>query len=472
MASEVTLQALGHVRRVHFVGIGGAGMGGIAEVLHTLGFAVSGSDLHANPITQRLVDLGVRVHLGHDATWVVGADVVVTSSAVNGSNPEVQEARRLRLPVVRRAEMLAELMRFRYGVAIAGTHGKTTTTSLIASVLAEGGLDPTFVIGGRLNSTGTHARLGASRYLVAEADESDASFLLLSPMLAVITNIDLDHLESYEGDPRRLHLAFREFVMRLPFYGLAVICADDHGNQELLQDLPRRVVTYGLAEGVDLRATDLRHSGGRTQFLVTTAEDEHLPAEINLPGVHNVRNALAAIAVARELGVATDAWQRALGRFEGINRRCNLYPDRDILGHRVLLVDDYGHHPREVAAVMEACRAGWPGRRLILVFQPHRYTRTRDLFDDFAQVLSDVDALILCEVYPAGETAIAGADSRALARAIRVRGHVEPLYCNAPDAVPALLSSLLQDDDLLLILGAGNIGGLASRLLSLSEVSQ
>jgi UDP-N-acetylmuramate--alanine ligase len=455
---------MGHVRRVHFVGIGGAGMGGIAEVLHTLGFSVSGSDRQASAMTRHLAALGLGVHIGHDPALVADADVVVTSTAVPSDNPEVRAARQRRVPLVRRAEMLAELMRFRYGVAIAGTHGKTTTTSLVASVLAEGGLDPTFVIGGRLNSAGSHARLGASRYLVAEADESDASFLLLAPMLAVVTNIDHDHLETYGGDPRRLLHAFREFVMRLPFYGLAVVCADDPGNRALLEDLPRRVVTYGIDGPWDLRASDIRQERGRTHFRLHTGDVEGLPVELALPGRHNVQNALAAIAVARELGVETPHWQRAIACFEGIARRFHCYGELPVAGHRVLLIDDYAHHPREIAAVVEACRSGWPERRLVVLFQPHRYTRTRDLFDDFALVLSDCDRVLLSEVYPAGEAPIPGADARSLARALRGRGRVEPVFVPEIDAVEPLLADLLEDGDLLLVLGAGSVGQVAPRL--------
>jgi len=471
MADEPRGQGMGHVRRVHFVGIGGAGMGGIAEVLHTLGFAVSGSDRQASAMTRRLGGLGLRVHIGHDPALVADADVVVTSTAVQADNPEVLEARRLRVPLVRRAEMLAELMRFRYGVAIAGTHGKTTTTSLVASVLAEGGLDPTFVIGGRLNSAGSHARLGASRYLVAEADESDASFLLLAPMLSVITNVDHDHLETYGGDPRRLLNAFREFVMRLPFYGLAVVCADDPGNRALLEDLPRRVVTYGIDGPCDLRASAIRQIGGRTLFHLYAEDLDGLPVELALPGRHNVRNALAAIAVARELGVSTPDWQRAVAGFEGITRRFHSYGEVTVSGHGVLLIDDYAHHPREIAAVMEACRSGWPGRRLVILFQPHRYSRTRDLFDDFALVLSECDRVLLGEVYGAGESPIAGADARSLARALRGRGRVEPVFVPELEDMDALLADVLEEGDILLVLGAGSVGQVAPRLAQAAESS-
>jgi UDP-N-acetylmuramate--alanine ligase len=464
MTAERREQGMGHVRRVHFVGIGGAGMGGIAEVLHTLGFDVSGSDRQGSGMTRHLQALGLHVHIGHDPALVRGADVVVTSTAVQPDNPEVEEARRLRVPLVRRAEMLAELMRFRYGIAIAGTHGKTTTTSLVASVMAEGGLDPTFVIGGRLNSAGSHAGLGASRYLVAEADESDASFLLLSPMLSVITNIDQDHLETYEGDPRRLLQAFREFVMRLPFYGLAVVCADDPGNRELLADMPRRVITYGIEGPCDVRASHVEQQGGRTRFRLHAEGIDGLPVDLALPGLHNVRNALAAIAVARELGVASHDWQRALTNFQGITRRFHDYGEVELLGRHVLLVDDYAHHPREIAAVFEACRSGWPQRRLVVLFQPHRYTRTRDLLDDFALVLSDCDRLLLAEVYPAGEAAIPGADARSLARTLRGRGRVEPVFVPDLEELDQLLADVLDDGDLLLILGAGSVGQVAPRL--------
>ncbi|HAZ60878.1 MAG TPA: UDP-N-acetylmuramate--L-alanine ligase [Gammaproteobacteria bacterium] len=460
------------VRRVHFVGIGGSGMGGIAEVLHTLGFVVSGSDRQANAMTRHLAGLGLQVHIGHDPALVVDADVVVTSTAVLSDNPEVQEARRRRVPLVRRAEMLAELMRFRFGVAIAGTHGKTTTTSLVASVLAEGGLDPTFVIGGRLNSTGSHARLGAGRYLVAEADESDASFLLLAPMLAVVTNIDHDHLETYGGDPRRLLHAFREFVLRLPFYGLAVVCADDPGNRELILDLPRRVITYGIDGPWDLRASDIQQERGRTRFRLHAGDVDGLPVELALPGLHNVRNALATIAVAREIGVATADWQQAVARFQGIARRFHNYGEVTVAGHRVLLIDDYAHHPREIAAVLEACRSGWPGRRVVALFQPHRYSRTRDLLDDFALVLSECDRVLIAEVYAAGEPPIAGADARGLARALRGRGRVEPILIPELDDAEVPLATALTDGDILLVLGAGSVGHLAPRLVQATLPSQ
>jgi len=453
------------IARVHFVGVGGAGMSGIAEVLRTLGYQVSGSDLKEGAATRRLRDLGVQVSIGHAAAHVEGSDVVVVSSAVGTENPEVARARELRVPVVPRAEMLAELMRFRQGIAVAGTHGKTTTTSLIASVLAEGGLDPTFVIGGRLNSAGTHARLGAGRYLVAEADESDASFLHLLPVMAVVTNIDADHMETYGGDFDRLRGAFLQFLHRLPFYGLAVLCVDDPTLAGLLDEVSRPVLSYGLDPGADLYAADVRQEGLRTRFrAVRRPAGEVLEVTLNLPGRHNVLNALAAIAVGRELGVPGHAVCRALETFEGIGRRFQVYGEVDSPRGRVLLVDDYGHHPREVAATVAAARAGWPGRRLVVAFQPHRYTRTRDLLDDFAQVLCEVDVLVLLDVYPAGEPPIPGVDGRALARAIRARGRVEPVFVAEVEDLPEALAAVLADGDVVLTLGAGDIGGVAPRI--------
>jgi len=456
---------MGRVRRIHLVGVGGSGMGGIAEVLHNLGYRVSGSDLQEGPMTRRLAALGVAVGLGHDPARVADADVVVVSSAVGPDNPEVREARRRRIPVVPRAEMLAELMRFRYGIAVAGTHGKTTTTSLIASVLAEGGLDPTFVIGGRLNSAGSNARLGAGPYLVAEADESDASFLHLAPMLAVVTNIDADHLQTYSGDLGRLRRAFTEFLHRLPFYGLAVLCADDPTLAALQAELPRPVLSYGLDARADVRAADLVQEGERMRFRVLRPGREPLDLELPLAGRHNVQNALAAVAVAQELGVADEALARALAGFQGIARRLQLYGEVAFPRGRALLVDDYGHHPREIAATFEAIRAGWPGRRLVVAFQPHRYSRTRDLLDDFAEVLSGADVLLLTEVYPAGERPLPGADGRALCRAVRARGRVDPVFVAGPGAVPEQLALLVEEGDVVLTLGAGDIGALAPRLV-------
>ncbi len=454
------------IRRIHFVGIGGAGMSGIAEVLLNLGYAVSGSDLANNAVTARLAKLGATVYQGHATEHIAGCDVVVTSSAVTADNPEVAAALAGRIPVVRRAEMLAELMRFRYGIAVAGTHGKTTTTSLIASLLAEGGLDPTFVIGGRLNSAGANARLGAGKYLVAEADESDASFLYLQPMIAVVTNIDADHLSTYEGSFERLRETFMEFLRHLPFYGLAVLCIDDPQVRQILPQVGRPVLTYGTMEDCDLRATDIVQRGMRTHFRVRLppAPYPSLDITLNLPGRHSVLNALAAIAVAHELGVPTAAIQRALENFQGIGRRFHNYGEITVPAGKVTLIDDYGHHPREVAAVLDAIQGAWPDRRLVLVFQPHRYSRTRDLFDDFAQVLSATDALVLTDIYPAGERPIPGADGRSLSRAIRVRGKVDPVFVERVADLPLMLPGILDDGDILLLMGAGDIGAVAAQL--------
>ena len=455
---------MGRMSRIHFVGVGGAGMGGIAEVLHTLGYQVSGTDLNENALTKRLSSLGVRVQIGHDAHWVQGADVVVVSSAIDHGNPEIAEAHRLRIPVVRRAEMLAELMRFRYGIAIAGTHGKTTTTSLVASLLAEGNLDPTFVIGGKLVSAGTNARLGAGQYLVAEADESDASFLHLQPILAVVTNIDADHMATYGGDFERLKHAFAEFLRQLPFWGLAVMCVDDPVIASMLDDVPRPVRTYGMAERADVRAYDMRQEGTRTHFKVAQQGYPELSVTLNLAGAHNVLNASAAITIAREVGVPDTAIQRALAAFQGIGRRMQQYGQLETPAGKVLLIDDYGHHPREIEATLAAIRGGWPERRLVVAFQPHRYSRTRDLFEDFAKVLSVPDVLVLCEVYAAGEAPIAGADGRTLSRAIRARGQADPVFVDSVRDLSATLRALLKDGDVLLTLGAGDIGGAAARL--------
>lgn len=453
------------ISHIHFVGIGGVGMGGIAEVLCNLGYHVSGSDLKENALTRRLSELGAKVHVGHDGAWVSGADVVVVSSAVDPLNPEVLAAHAQRIPVVRRAEMLAELMRFRYGIAVAGTHGKTTTTSLVASLLAEGGLDPTFVIGGRLNSAGTNARLGAGDCLVAEADESDASFLHLTPMVAIVTNIDADHLETYGGDFARLRQTFIEFLHQLPFYGLAVLCLDDPEIAAMLQQVPRPVLTYGITSDADLCARDISQHEITTRFTVTRrGRPDALDITLNMAGRHNVLNALAAIAVAQELGVDDAAIQRALAGFQGIGRRFQMYGEISTGAGKVLLIDDYGHHPREIAATVKAIRAGWPQRRLVVAFQPHRYSRTRDLFEDFAIVLSEVDVLALLEVYPAGEAPIAGADGRALSRAIRGRGKVEPMFVDDISQLSAALRGVLRDGDVLLTLGAGDIGAAATRL--------
>ena len=443
---------------VHFVGIGGSGMSGIAEVMLSLGYAVQGSDLKPNKQTKRLKDLGATVFIGHARDHIKSADAVVVSSAVDETNPEVEAARAALLPVVQRAEMLAELMRFRYSIAIAGTHGKTTTTSLVASVLAEGGLDPTFVIGGRLKSADANARLGQGDYLVAEADESDASFVHLKPMIAIVTNVDADHMATYEGDLELLRDSFVEFLHNLPFYGLAILCADDPGVQEILGRVGRSMVTYGIDAAADIRAENIRFTEGVTRFDVVRADNEPLSIELKLPGRHNVQNALAAIAVAGELSVGDDAVVRALEKFEGIDRRFQSLGEVATANGRVLVVDDYGHHPTELKATIEAARSGWPDRRLVLAFQPHRYTRTRDLLDDFAQVLSEADVLIVLDVYAAGEAPITGADGRAVARAVRSRGAVEPVFVESLDDLDPVLADLLQDGDLLLTMGAGDIG--------------
>jgi UDP-N-acetylmuramate--alanine ligase len=453
------------VQRVHFIGIGGAGMGGIAEVLHTLGFEVSGSDLREGAMTRRLSGLGVRVDIGHDPGHVEGRGVVVTTTAVPEDNPELMAARARHIPVVPRAQMLAELMRFRHGIAVGGTHGKTTTTSLVASVLAEGGLDPTYVIGGRLIGSGTNARLGASRYLVAEADESDASFLYLQPLMAVVTNIDADHLETYGGDFERLTRTFVDFIHRLPFYGQAILCLDDPTIADLLPTITKPVTTYGFAAESDVRASNVESRGPRSHFRVAFAgAGGELQVSLNLPGRHNVLNALAAVAVARELDVDDDAICRALSNFQGIARRLQDFGRLMSPAGPVTLVDDYAHHPRELAATLEAARASWPDRRLVVVFQPHRYTRTRDLFEDFTQVLSEVDALVVTEIYPAGEAPISGADGRTLCRAIRSRGRVDPVFVESLDDLATDLSTVLEADDVLLTLGAGDIGNVAPDL--------
>jgi len=452
------------IQCIHFVGIGGSGMGGIAEVLLNLGYSVQGSDLKPNAVTQRLARLGATIFIGHKAEHLGAADVVVVSTAVNRENPEVAAALAGRVPVVARAEMLGELMRFRYSVAVAGTHGKTTTTSLVASVLAEAGLDPTFVIGGRLKSADSNARLGAGRYLVAEADESDASFMHLQPMIAIVTNIDNDHLATHDGDFARLKQSFVDFLHNLPFYGLAVLCADDEHVRGILPEVARPYVTYGFEAGADVRAVDVRREGVRSGYDALRPGLPPLPITINLPGRHNVLNSLAAVAVATEIGVADVAIQRALANFQGIDRRLQQLGEIEWPGGRALVVDDYGHHPTEVAATLEAARQGWPGRRLVLVFQPHRYSRTRDLLDDFGHVLSSADVLLVSEVYAAGETPISGADGRAICRAVRSRGLVEPVFVEHIEDLATALRGVLRDEDLVLTMGAGNIGAVAGDL--------
>ncbi len=461
---ELNRQPMRRVRRIHMLGIGGSGMAGIAEVLLNLGYEVSGSDLRQSAATQRLQKLGAQIFVGHDVANTQGADVVVASTAVPEDNPEVAFAREQRIPVVGRAEMLAELMRFRYGIAIAGTHGKTSTTSLVAAVLAEGGLDPTFIVGGLVKSAGTHARLGGSQYLVAEADESDASFLHLAPMMAAITNIDADHLETYGGDFQKLRDTFVEFIQRLPFYGLAVLCIDDAEVRALIPRMGRPVLTYGLSEDADVRAVDVRPVAQGHQFTVRWRDGESCPVRLNFPGLHNVQNALAAIAIARELAVAPAAIGKALAGFEGISRRCESHGALRLPDARLWVVDDYGHHPRELSATFAAMRAAHPQRRLMVAFQPHRFTRTRDLFDEFCEVLSSVDVLLLLDVYAAGEAPIAGYDSKHLARGIRARGRVEPVLIPRVTDLPDSLPDIAQDGDLLLLIGAGDVGRAAELL--------
>ena len=453
------------VKRVHFVGIGGAGMCGIAEVLHNLQFEVSGSDLRESSNTVRLTSLGVKISIGHDPQLVKDVDVVVVSSAVDETNPEVRAARAAKIPVIPRAEMLGELMRLQRGIAIAGTHGKTTTTSLVASCLAEGGIDPTFVIGGRLNSAGTNARLGRGQYLVAEADESDASFLHLAPFMAVVTNIDADHMATYGGDFNRLKQAFVDFLQQLPFYGLAVLCLDDPVVREIIPRVHKPVLTYGTVPGADLRAVNIRQEGTRMHFTAELRGQKNwLSVTLNQPGRHNVLNALATIGIAHELGVSEAAIARALTAFAGIGRRFQINGRVALDGGDVILVDDYAHHPREIAATVAAARASWPERRLVVVFQPHRYTRTHDLMDDFCAVLSGLDTLIVTEVYPAGERPISGADGRALCRAIRARGKVDPIFLEDVNTLSQALADVLHGNDVLLTMGAGSIGNVAASL--------
>ena len=462
---DMQSHAMGRVKHIHFVGIGGAGMGGIAEVLKNLGYEISGSDIKENAITQRLESLGIDISIGHSAENIADTDVVVVTSAIDDMNEELLAARNTRVPIVRRAEMLAELMRFSQGIAIAGTHGKTTTTSLVASVLAEGGLDPTYVIGGLLNSSGSHARLGSGKYIVAEADESDASFLHLYPIIAVITNIDADHLDTYGGDFANLRKNFVEFLHQLPFYGLAVLCIDDEGIRKVLPEITKPIVTYGVDFEADYNAELLRQKNTRTWFKVSRKDKQDwLEIELNLPGKHNLLNALASIAVAHELGVDDDYIVKALRNFQGISRRCHLRGDIKINDVNVTLIDDYAHHPTEIEATFAAIRSGWPNRRLVVIYQPHRFTRMRDLFEDFSQVLSKTDYLLIFDVYPAGEKSIAGADSRSLCRAIRLRGRVDPVFVENKETILDVLSGVVEENDLLLTLGAGDIGSTSRQL--------
>lgn len=452
------------INTIHFIGIGGSGMSGIAEVLLNLGYRVQGSDLKESPVTQWLAGLGARILIGHSAGNIEGADVVVASGAVPRENPEVQAALGARVPVVARAEMLAELMRFRYSIAVAGTHGKTTTTSLIASILSEGGEDPTYVIGGRLKSAASNARLGAGRYLVAEADESDASFTHLQPLVAVVTNIDTDHLATHGGDFGLLKQSFIDFLHNLPFWGLAVLCADDEQLGTIVQEVGRPILSYGLAASADVRATNVSPAGLQTLFQLRRRDAAPLAVTLNLAGTHNVRNALAAIAVATELGIDDAAILRALLAFQGIARRMQQVADVTTGAGRFTIVDDYAHHPTEIAVTLEAVRLAYAGRRVVLAFQPHRYTRTRDLIDDFGKVLSEADALAVTEVYAAGEAPIAGADGRAICRAVRSRGVIEPLFVEKVEELAAALKEVLRDGDVILAMGAGNITNVAHAL--------
>ncbi len=455
------------VRHIHFVGIGGSGMSGIAEVMLNLGYEVSGSDLAENAATRRLAGLGARVGIGHRTENIAAADAVVVSTAVKDDNPEVLAARASQIPVVPRALMLAELMRLKQGIAVAGTHGKTTTTSLVASILAEGGFDPTFVIGGRLNSAGAHARLGSGEFIVAEADESDASFLHLQPVIAVVTNIDADHMETYGHDFGRLKQAFVDFLQHLPFYGAAILCEDDSNVREIMPSVAKPIIRYGLAESAHIRAVDIRHEGAQMKFSVLRpGAAPKLDIVLNLPGVHNVQNALAAIAVADEVGVPDEAIVKALADFKGVGRRFQRYGEIALKGGgHFTLIDDYGHHPAEMAATLAAARGAFPGRRLVLAFQPHRYTRTRDCFEDFVRVLTTVDLLLLAEVYPAGEASIVAADGRALVRAIRVTGALEPIFVEDIGEMPQQILNVAHDGDVVLTMGAGSIGGVPGKLV-------
>ena len=457
------------VRHIHFVGIGGAGMGGIAEVLANEGYHISGSDLAPNPVTQNLAALGATIYFNHRPENVTDASVVVVSSAVSQDNPELIAAREQRIPVIRRAEMLAELMRFRHGIAVAGTHGKTTTTAMVSSIYAEGGLDPTFVNGGLVKAAGTHARLGSSRYLIAEADESDASFLHLQPMVAIVTNIEADHMDTYQGDFENLKQTFINFLHNLPFYGRAVMCIDDVVIRDLLPRVGRQITTYGFSDDADFRIENYEQRGAQGHFTLVRQDKPRLQITLNAPGRHNALNAAAAVAVASEEGIEDNAILAALESFQGTGRRFDLlgeYSTEPVNGHAgsAMLVDDYGHHPTEVDATIKAARAGWPDKKLVMIFQPHRYTRTRDLFDDFANVLSQVDVLLMLDVYAAGETPIPGADSRALCRTIRGRGKVDPILVPDHDVLPEMLAPLLSGNDLILVQGAGNVGKVARKL--------
>jgi UDP-N-acetylmuramate--alanine ligase len=473
--SNTSIEAAQHkmrsVDKIHFIGIGGAGMGGIAEVMLNLGYQVSGSDAQHSKMTERLSGLGAHIYFGHHESNLVDVDLVVVSSAINPHNPEIVLAQSERIPVIRRAQMLAELMRFRYGIAVAGTHGKTTTTSLLATIYSEANLDPTFVIGGLLNSAGTNAKLGASKYLIAEADESDASFLHLQPTVSIVTNIEADHLDAYEGDFGKMQQAYIEFLHNLPFYGLAVVCGDDPVINALLEQIERKYLTYGLAPSNDFVISDITYGINCSEFTVTRPQGSSLRVKLNITGVHNVLNATAAIAVATDEGIDDESILRALHSFGGIGRRFQHLGDfalnTSATGGTVTLMDDYGHHPTEVAMTIAAARSNWPDRRLVMVYQPHRYTRTRDLYEEFVNVLSDLDCLLLLDIYSASEAPIDGVDSKSLCRSIRQRGKVDPVYVGSPEQLFTILPDILQPNDVLFMQGAGNIGNLAQSLLEL-----
>ena len=452
------------IRNIYFVGIGGAGMSGIAEVLLNQGYKISGSDIAQSKTITRLQKLGMNIYIGHKAKQIKDADVVVVSSAIDQNNPEIKAAMRQRIPIIRRAEMLAELMRYRHAIVIAGTHGKTTTTSMVASVLAQGKLDPTFVIGGLLNSAGSNAKLGASHYMVAEADESDASFLHLQPMVAVVTNIDDDHMLTYDSDFEKLKQTFLEFLHNLPFYGLAVLCIDDPVVKEIMPKISRPIITYGLSASADFRAHKISHHNQHSSFTVSRPDKDDLTLTLNMPGIHNILNATAAIAIATDEGLKDKDIVQGLENFQGVGRRFEIHGELKFSRGSVMLVDDYGHHPTEVAANIKAVRAGWPGKRLVMIYQPHRYSRTHDLYEDFVDVLSGVDVLLLLKVYPAGEKAIRGADSKSLCGSIRQKGQLDPVYVRDPKNLPRLLEELMEDGDLLMTQGAGNVGMISSSL--------
>lgn len=465
--SGAKIPEMRRVKSIHFIGIGGAGMSGIAEVLLTEGYQITGSDLHSNQVTERLEALGATIYIGHQASYVNAASVVVVSTAINEDNPEVIAARQHRIPIVRRAEMLAELMRFRHGIAVAGTHGKTTTTALVTQIYSEAGLDPTFVNGGLVKSAGTNARLGSSRILIAEADESDASFLHLQPMVSIVTNIEADHMGTYGGDFDNLKQTFIDFLHNLPFYGQAILCIDDPVVREIIPKISRQVITYGFSDDADVRIEDYRQQGQQGMFTLVRKGCDDLNIVLNIPGRHNALNAAAAIAVASEDNITDQAILRALVNTEGTGRRFDHLGEFDTGKGKVMLVDDYGHHPTEVYVTIQAARAGWSDRRLVMIFQPHRYSRTRDLYDDFAQVLENVDVLIMLDVYAAGEKPIAGADGRSLCRSIRHRGKIDPVFVADTELLPNVLANIIQDGDLLLTQGAGDVGKLARQLAAL-----